>query len=304
MKKEEAFEKLEELQRKKKRMARARVASGIVLLLLLVVVRRFDNLYLYGILFLVLLVCAFAEDYYDKKVWQPAYQSSMENFKNTYIVPMVSGIDGFSDLSFDTAGGISWEELRNTGVVDCAEKELYSSSDLLEGWFRGVWFAVANVTTKRPKETERGRFSRERTIFSGRMLKFRLPDTFPACRGRIQFFQQMFQDISGQLPGYKIKTGDERFDQEFTVYTEYQDTPAAILTPELRDRFLQLLEAALLQISVSICNGYMYIAVDWERQFEVDCKISMEEQKQQFLEDANLLSLVERILLEGEKTED
>ena len=307
MKKEEVSEeKLEWLRLKVKHQDRIHAALLAGLFIYYVADRWFNlfegnRLIFWGVFFIIVII-ELIEYRYRKKVLGPTYRSFVGTFKNTYVISMISGLAGFSDLSYDPEGGISWDEIRNCGVVNRAEKELYSCSDLLKGRFRGVWFAVSNVATKRRKEIRYGYSSRDKIIFIGRMISFFLPEAFPTCRGRIQIFYKKAQpDISGQLLEHEIKTGDEQFDQKFAVYSEYEDTPGMILTPEMCERIRRFSQAVGTQIAVAFWDRYVYVAVYGKRQFAVDCYTPIAQQKERFLEDANLLSLAERILLEGEK---
>lgn len=302
MKKEEASEeKLEQLRLKVKRQNCIQIVLLIIVAIYYFAEKAFDwrgpaSWFMFAIVFAFVLIV----NYRRKKVWEPELQDVTGDFKNTYVIPLLSGIAGFSDLSYDSKSGISWDEIRNVGVVDCAEKERYSSPDLLKGRFRGVWFAMSNVTTK--QQVMHRLTVSDKIIFTGWVISFFLPETFPTCRGRIQIFQKRtWKDISGQLLEYEIKTGDEQFDQKFAVYSEYEDTPGMILTPEMCERIRRFSQAVRTQIAVAFWDRYVYIAVYGKQQFAVDCYTPVAQQKERFLEDAKLLSLAERILLEGEK---
>lgn len=216
------------------------------------------------------------------------YHKFDENFRNKYVISLISNVPGFTKLQYHQKDGFLWEEIQESGVVNCGNRKYYQKEDLLLGQYQGIYFKLSDVTTQKPKVSDK--HNKVEEIFSGQVMCVYQFDDRKASKGHIQIFQkEFFSDIRGWKAEHKIETENEAFQKRFYVYADDPHNAYYILTPQKMEKIMEFVDAVGVQVAMSFYDERLYIAVKRRSMFNAVIDEPVSEQKERILEDISIL---------------
>ena len=225
------------------------------------------------------------------------YETFNQAFKGAYVLQTVETAGGFSDLSYTPKGGFSYNELRDSHVVNSGEYKYFKSEDQLSGTLYAVPFSYSDVVTQYLKRN--GKKSEIRTIFSGQVMRFTLPEDFKWSFGHLQIFEKEFlSNLKGRTAPYKVQTENEAFNRRFEIFAADEHNAFYLLTPRMLEQITRFADFANCQIALTFVGMSLYVAVDRPHSmFNASIRQSLAKQKQLIFNDALLLKKAGEILL-------
>lgn len=225
------------------------------------------------------------------------YETFNQAFKGAYVLQTVETAGGFSDLSYTPKGGFSYNELRDSLVVNSGEYKYFKSEDQLSGTLYAVPFSYSDVVTQYLKRN--GKKSEIRTIFSGQVMRFTLPEDFKWSFGHLQIFEKEFlSNLKGRTAPYKVQTENEAFNRRFEIFAADEHNAFYLLTPRMLEQIARFADFANCQIALTFVGMSLYVAVDRPHSmFNASIRQSLAKQKQLIFNDALLLKKAGEILL-------
>ena len=225
------------------------------------------------------------------------YETFNQAFKGAYVLQTVETAGGFSDLSYTPKGGFSYNELRDSLVVNSGEYKYFKSEDQLSGTLYAVPFSYSDVVTQYLKRN--GKKSEIRTIFSGQVMRFTLPEDFKWSFGHLQIFEKEFlSNLKGRTAPYKVQTENEAFNRRFEIFAADEHNAFYLLTPRMLEQIIRFADFANCQIALTVVGMALYVAVDRPHSmFNASIRQSLAKQKQLIFNDALLLKKAGEILL-------
>lgn len=218
-----------------------------------------------------------------------AYDRFDLSFKNTYVLPTLQSTELFEELEYRPLDGITYDEIRDGGVVACGERKYFHSEDLLTGKYEEVKFIYGDVETKYLARS--GKRREIRTIFQGQVMVFSSFDRSKTSFGHLQIFEREFlSNIQGWTAQHKVQTEDEAFNKRFAVFAADPHNAFYILTPRMLEQITQFADAVGEQIAITFTGPFLYVAIHRTRSMfngYVDKPIT--QQRQDILDDAKLL---------------
>ena len=146
-----------------------------------------------------------------------------------------------------------------------------------------------------------GKKSEIRTIFSGQVMRFSLPNEFKWSFGHLQIFEKEFlSNLKGYTAPYKIQTENEAFNQRFEIFAADEHNAFYLLTPRMLEQIIRFADFANCQIALAFVGMALYVAVDRPHSmFNASVRQSLTKQRQLIFDDAILLKKAGEILLFG-----
>lgn len=216
------------------------------------------------------------------------YRKFDKNFRNKYVVSLISNIPGFTKLQYHQDDGFLWEEIRDSGVVNCGHKSYYKKEDLLLGQYQGIYFKLSDVTTQKPKIGDKNKKVEE--IFSGQVMCVYRFDDRKSSQGHVQIFEKEFlSDLRGWKAEHKIEVENETFQKRFYVYADDPHNAYYILTPQKMEQIMEFVDAVGAQVSMAFQDQRLYIAVKRRSMFNPVIDEPVNEQTKMILEDISIL---------------
>ena len=227
------------------------------------------------------------------------YETFNQAFKGTYVLQIVETAGGFSNLSYSPKNGLDYNEIRDSHVVNSGEYKYFKSEDQLSGTLYAIPFSYSDVVTQYLKRN--GKKSEIRTIFSGQVMRFSLPNEFKWSFGHLQIFEKEFlSNFKGRTAPYQVQTENEAFNQRFEVFAADEHNAFYLLTPRRLEQIVCFADFAGSQIALTFVGPTLYVAVDRSRSmFDASVRKPLKEQRQQILDDANLLKRAGEMLVFG-----
>ena len=227
------------------------------------------------------------------------YETFNQAFKGTYVLQIVETAGGFSNLSYSPKNGLDYNEIRDSHVVNSGEYKYFKSEDQLSGTLYAIPFSYSDVVTQYLKRN--GKKSEIRTIFSGQVMRFSLPNEFKWSFGHLQIFEKEFlSNLKGYTAPYKIQTENEAFNQRFEIFAADEHNAFYLLTPRMLEQIIQFADFANCQIALAFVGMALYVAVDRPHSmFNASVRQSLTKQRQLIFDDAILLKKAGEILLFG-----
>ena len=229
------------------------------------------------------------------------YEAFNQAFKGTYVLQTVETAGGFSELSYTPKGGFSYNEIYGSLVVSSGEYKYFKSEDQLSGTLYTIPFSYSDVVTQYLKRN--GKKSEIRTVFSGQVIRFTLPENFKWSFGHLQIFEKEFlSNLKGRTKGrtapYKIQTENEAFNRRFEVFTADEHNAFYLLTPRMLEQIIHFADYANCQIAITFVGMSLYVAVNRPHSmFNASVRQSLAKQRQLIFDDAILLKKAGEILL-------
>ena len=227
------------------------------------------------------------------------YEAFNQAFKGTYVLQTVETAGGFSELSYTPKGGFSYNEIYDSLVVSSGEYKYFKSEDQLSGTLYTIPFSYSDVVTQYLKRN--GKKSEIRTVFSGQVIRFTLPENFKWSFGHLQIFEKKFlSNLKGYTAPYKIQTENEAFNQRFEIFAADEHNAFYLLTPRMLEQIIRFADFANCQIALAFVGMALYVAVDRPHSmFNASVRQSLTKQRQLIFDDAILLKKAGEILLFG-----
>lgn len=227
------------------------------------------------------------------------YATFDQAFKRTYVLQTVEAEGGFSNLSYTPEGGFGYEEIRDSLVVNCGEYKYFKSEDRLAGKLYAMPFSYSDVVTRYFRRN--GKKSELRTIFSGQVMRFTLPEDCKWSFGHLQIFEkELFSNLKGRTAPYKIQTENEAFNRRFEIFAADEHNAFYLLTPRMLEQITRFADYANCQIALTFVGMSLYVAVDRPHSmFNASVRQSLAKQRQLILNDAILLQKAGEILVLG-----
>ena len=227
------------------------------------------------------------------------YETFNQAFKGTYVLQIVETAGGFSNLSYSPKSGFDYNEIRDSHVVNSGEYKYFKSEDQLSGTLYAIPFSYSDVVTQYLKRN--GKKSEIRTIFSGQVMRFSLPNEFKWSFGHLQIFEKEFlSNLKGHTAPYKIQTENEAFNQRFEIFAADEHNAFYLLTPRMLEQIIRFADFANCQIALTFVGMALYVAVDRPHSmFNASVRQSLTKQRQLIFDDAILLKKAGEILLFG-----
>ncbi len=227
------------------------------------------------------------------------YETFNQAFKGTYVLQIVETAGGFSNLSYSPKNGLDYNEIRDSHVVNSGEYKYFKSEDQLSGTLYAIPFSYSDVVTQYLKRN--GKKSEIRTIFSGQVMRFSLPNEFKWSFGHLQIFEKEFlSNLKGYTAPYKIQTENEAFNQRFEIFAADEHNAFYLLTPRMLEQIIRFADFANCQIALTFVGMALYVAVDRPHSmFNASVRQSLTKQRQLIFDDAILLKKAGEILLFG-----
>ena len=146
-----------------------------------------------------------------------------------------------------------------------------------------------------------GKKSELRTIFSGQVMRFSLPEEFKWSFGHLQIFEKEFlSDLKGPTAPCKIQTENEAFNRRFEIFAADEHNAFYLLTPRMLERIIRFADYANCQIALTFVGMSLYVAVDRPHSmFNASVRQSLTKQRQLIFDDAVLLKKAGEILIFG-----
>lgn len=227
------------------------------------------------------------------------YETFNQAFKGTYVLRIVGTAGGFSNLSYAPKGGFDYNEIRDSHVVNSGEYKYFKSEDQLSGTLYAIPFSYGDVVTQYLKRN--GKKSEIRTIFSGQVMRFSLPEDFKWSFGHLQIFEKEFlSNLKGYTAPYKIQTENETFNRRFEIFAADEHNAFYLLTPRMLEQITCFADFANGQIALTFVGMSLYVAVDRPHSmFNASVRQSLAKQRQLIFDDAILLKKAGEILVFG-----
>ena len=227
------------------------------------------------------------------------YEAFNQAFKGTYVLQTVETAGGFSDLSYTPKGGFNYNEIRDSLVVNSGEYKYFKSEDQLSGTLYAIPFSYSDVVTRYFKRN--GKKSEIRTIFSGQVMRFTLPEDFKWSFGHLQIFEKEFlSNLKGRTAPCKVWTENEASNRRFEVFAADEHNAFYLLTPRMLEQITRFADFANCQIALTFVGMSLYVAVDRPHSmFNASVRQSLAKQEQLILNDAILLKKAGEILVLG-----
>lgn len=218
-----------------------------------------------------------------------AYDRFDLSFKNTYVLSTIQSTNLFEELEYRPMDGISYDEIRDGGVVACGKQKYFHSEDRLTGKYKDVQFVCSDVETKYVVYS--GKRREVRTIFQGQIMVFSSLDCSKTSFCHLQIFERKFlSNIKGRTAQHKIQMKDKRFNKRFAVFAADPRNAFYILTPRMLEQIIQFADEVGEQVAITFIGSFMYVAIHRTRSMfngYVDKPIT--QQRQDILDDAELL---------------
>ena len=227
------------------------------------------------------------------------YEAFNQAFKCTYVLQTVGELDGFEKLAYSPSGSFGYNEIRDSLVVNSGEAKYFKSEDQLAGTFCSIPFVYGDVVTRYMKRN--GKKSELRIIFQGQIMRFSLPKDSKWSFGHLQIFEKEFlSNFKGRTAPYQVQTENEAFNQRFEVFAADEHNAFYLLTPQMLEQIVRFADFAGSQIALTFVGPTLYVAVDRSRSmFDASVRKPLKEQRQQILDDANLLKRAGEMLVFG-----
>ncbi len=227
------------------------------------------------------------------------YGAFDQAFKQTYVVQMVQGMDGFEKLTYFPVGGFSYNEIRDSLAVNSGEAKYFKSEDLLAGTYRTIPFSYGDVVTRYMRRN--GKRSEIRIIFQGQIMRFSLPEDFKWSFGHLQIFEKEFlSDFKGRRAPHQIRTENEDFNRRFEIFAADEHNAFYLLTPQMMEQIVRFADLAGSQVALTFVGAVLYVAVDRAHSmFDASIRLPLEKQRQLILDDVNLLKQAGELLIFG-----
>lgn len=227
------------------------------------------------------------------------YERFNQAFKHTYVLRTIQEAGDFENLKYAPEGGFTYNEIRDSLVINCGESKYFKSEDLLTGIVRSIPFSYCDVVTRYLKYS--GKRSEVRTIFEGQVMRFSLPEHSKWSFGHLQVFEKEFlSDLKGRRAPYQIRTENEGFNQRFEVFAADEHNAFYLLTPRMLEQIIRFADLAGCQIAVTFVGAVLYVAVYRSHSmFNASVSQTFSQQRRQILSDADLLKQAAEILIFG-----
>ncbi len=237
-------------------------------------------------------------------VVRQAHQRFSLAYKNRYVLPTLEGTGYFEDLHYQPKGGLSYNEIRDSGVVACGEYKYYETEDLLTGRYQGIPFLYGDVKTQYLRR--KAKRNEIRTLFQGQVMRFSAQGRSKRSFGHLQIFEKEFlSDLRGWTASNRIETEDEAFNRRFQVYAADSHNAFYILTPQMLQQITRLADLLKDQVAITFTGSSLYVAVSRTRSaFEPHVDEPVAQQRQYILEDVELMRQAgDLLILELETTQ-
>lgn len=220
---------------------------------------------------------------------QRAYQQFKSAFQTKYVLPTIESTGYFQNLSYQPKGGMSFNEIRDGGVVACGEAKYYHTEDLLTGRYGEIEFRYCDVETK--YLARRGKKREVRTIFEGQVIRFATFNQTKWSFGHLQIFEKEFlSDLKGWTAPHKIETENEAFNKRFQVFAADPHNAFYILTPRMLEQITRFADHVGEQIAITFTGPILYVAICRSRSmFSTYVDEPISRQRQEILNDVELL---------------
>ncbi len=250
-----------------------------------------------GSLMLSAIFTAVAFIFYFMLVCRKAYDRYNFSFKNRFVLDTVRQIPGFSELRYDSGGGLSYNEVSKMNLVMEGNSLFFQSSDALSGMLDGVRFYACNVKTA---EKAKGRRSLPDTLFEGQVLIFSTFDDRKISRGFVQAFpKNKLKQIKPKAAPLHIETENSVFHETFAVFAENEENAFYILTPQVQEKIMEFQKAMSGPVYLSFVDSKLYVTCDqMKNPFDACLDMSIEQQRQQIVKDTEILKSAREILIQ------
>ena len=227
------------------------------------------------------------------------YETFNRAFKQTYVLQTIYTLGGFDKLNYSPAGGFSYNEIRDSFVVNSGEYKYFKSEDQLSGTLFSIPFSYCDVVTQYLKRS--GKKSEIRTIFQGQIIRFSLPEDSKWSFGHLQIFEKEFlSSFKGRTAPCQIQTEQEAFNKRFEVFAADEHNAFYLLTPRMMEQITRFADFAHCQIDLTFVGASLYVAVDRpHNMFNASVRQPLKKQRQLILEDGNLLKKAGEMLIFG-----
>ena len=139
--------------------------------------------------------------------------------------------------------GISYNEIRDSFVVNSGEYKYFKSEDQLSGTLFSIPFSYCDVVTQYLKRS--GKKSEIRTIFQGQIIRFSLPEDSKWSFGHLQIFEKEFlSSFKGRTAPCQIQTEQEAFNKRFEVFAADEHNAFYLLTPRMMEQITRFADFA------------------------------------------------------------
>lgn len=233
---------------------------------------------------------------YYMLVFKKAYSLFCGNFKNKYVLDTLRQLQGFQELRYNAAGGLSYEEMKSLRLIPAGRRAFYQSQDELSGKLDGVPFRAANVCTG---EKPSGRSSAPRILFEGQVIAFSSFDGRKISEGFVQVFSKkalaQMKESRAPLP---IQTENSLFNENFAVFAESEQNAFYILTPQAMEQITAFKEAMDGKVYLSFAEKSLYVTCSsFLSPFHVFVDIPVEQQRERIVGGTAILRSAREILV-------
>ena len=183
-------------------------------------------------------------------------------YKSYFISRQLTAL--FTDIDYRHNQGISQQLLADTGLIYVGAR--YHSNDFVQGKYRQIGFAQADVhiESKREEEDQNGHVETHYvTVFKGRYLIFEFPKKFDF---------KMVVSFNGYSLAYfnpktgrglvRVETESPEFNKRFLVYAEDGFEAFYILTPTIIEKLEKLGQKYHNQLALYFSDHKLYIGLN------------------------------------------
>ena len=230
------------------------------------------------------------------------YETFNQAFKHTYVLQTIYELGGFDELIYSPSGGLSYNEIRDSLVVNSGEYKYFKSEDQISGNLCSVPFSYCDVVTQ--YLIRNGKKSEIRTIFQGQIMRFTLPENSKWSFGHLQIFEKEFlSNFKGRTAPCQIQTENEAFNKRFEIFAADEHNAFYLLTPQMLEQIARFADFAGSQIALSFVGATLYVAVDRPHSmFNASVRQPLKKRRQLILDDGSLLKKAGEMLIFSRET--
>lgn len=190
------------------------------------------------VIFLVLLVISLL----CKKQWN----TYVNVYKN--LIPRKVIESTLENGKCNFSGGYTQKELNDLNILNISRREIFTSDDLIIGFYKGIKYKRADV--KFSFAENQGRSSKNVGQINGRILEFIFPKQIA---GKITIVKK--NDPYTLSDDYKVEMEDVDFNQKFNVFANDSHSAFYLLTPQFMEYVKKLFDK----------DKHIYIRFDGEK---------------------------------------
>lgn len=187
-------------------------------------------------------------------------------YRQQYLVNMAGRAEGIDYVVYKEAPGLTYEEIEASVLVLCKYYNLCTSQDSMSGKIGQTNFCITNLSAGIPRREENGKTTNVK-IFKGIMGMFRddEDDDYNGLidMGFVQIFSRDYKtSVAGFVAQNQVKSGDEKFDEKFTVYAENPDMAAKLFSRSFKDALECFCETVNVPSALSFNGTTMFAAIN------------------------------------------